>query len=79
MNAYLERLHVAAESGPEVGRAFVRVVNLLDSPQRLLPPAMALRVWRGSSGRDLRGIDRASASPARRRPETVRVGDRSAD
>lgn len=32
---------------PEVGRAFLRVVNLIDRPERLLRPAIALRVLRG--------------------------------
>jgi 2-polyprenyl-6-methoxyphenol hydroxylase-like FAD-dependent oxidoreductase len=47
VNAYLARLHIAAAADPEVGRAFLRVVNLLDRPERLLRPAVALRVLRG--------------------------------
>ena len=47
VNAYLERLHVAAEHDPDVGRAFLRVVNLIDRPERLLAPRVALRVLRG--------------------------------
>ena len=47
VNAYLARLHVAAAADPEVGRAFLRVVNLLDRPERLLGPAVALRVLGG--------------------------------
>ncbi len=47
VNAYLARLHVAAATDPEVGRAFLRVVNLIDPPERLLRPATALRVLRG--------------------------------
>jgi 2-polyprenyl-6-methoxyphenol hydroxylase-like FAD-dependent oxidoreductase len=46
-NAYLERLHVAAERDPVVGRAFLRVVNLLDRPSSLLAPGIAVRVLRG--------------------------------
>ena len=48
VNGYLERLHVAAEHDPAVGRAFLRVVNLIDPPQRLMTPSVALRVLRGS-------------------------------
>jgi hypothetical protein len=47
VNAYLARLHLAAATDPEVGRAFLRVVNLIDRPERLLRPAIALRVLRG--------------------------------
>jgi 2-polyprenyl-6-methoxyphenol hydroxylase-like FAD-dependent oxidoreductase len=48
VNGYLERLHVAAEHDPEVGRAFLRVVNLIDPPQRLMAPAILRRVLQGS-------------------------------
>jgi hypothetical protein len=51
VNGYLERLHVAAEHDPAVGRAFLRVVNLVDPPQRLLAPSVAVRVFRGGRGR----------------------------
>ncbi|MFD2093367.1 FAD-dependent oxidoreductase [Blastococcus deserti] len=44
VNAYLERLHRAAEHDPVVGRAFLRVVNLLDRPERLMAPGIAWRV-----------------------------------
>jgi 2-polyprenyl-6-methoxyphenol hydroxylase-like FAD-dependent oxidoreductase len=47
VNAYLERLHVAAEHDPVVGRAFLRVVNLVDRPSSLVTPGIALRVLRG--------------------------------
>jgi len=46
VNAYLARLHVAAASDPAVGRAFLRVANLLTRPERLLAPDIALRVLR---------------------------------
>jgi 2-polyprenyl-6-methoxyphenol hydroxylase-like FAD-dependent oxidoreductase len=52
VNAYLRRLHVAAEHDPEVGRAFLRVVNLVDRPERLLAPAVAARVLRGGRAAD---------------------------
>ena len=51
VNAYLERLHVAAAQDPAVGRAFLRVVNLLDRPESLLSPGLVVRVLGGSSGR----------------------------
>jgi 2-polyprenyl-6-methoxyphenol hydroxylase-like FAD-dependent oxidoreductase len=44
VNTYLERLHAAAERDPRVGRAFLRVVNLVDPPQALLHPRTAGRV-----------------------------------
>ena len=47
VNAYLGRLHVAAERDPEVGRAFLRVVNMVDRPERLLAPSVLARVLRG--------------------------------
>jgi 2-polyprenyl-6-methoxyphenol hydroxylase-like FAD-dependent oxidoreductase len=48
VNAYLSRLHVAAGSDPVLGRAFLRVVNLVDPPERLMRPELALRVMRGT-------------------------------
>lgn len=49
VNAYLERLHEAAEHDPRVGRAFLRVVNLVDPPQSLLRPSVVARVLTGRS------------------------------
>ena len=46
VNAYLERLHVAAEHDPAVGRAFLRVVNMVDPPERLMAPSVMTRVLR---------------------------------
>jgi 2-polyprenyl-6-methoxyphenol hydroxylase-like FAD-dependent oxidoreductase len=48
VNRYLERVHRAAELDPSVGRAFLRVVNMIDRPERLMAPRTALRVLRGS-------------------------------
>lgn len=62
VNRYLQRLHVAAEHDPEVGTAFLRVVNLIDPPQRLLVPRTAARVLRGS---------RRGGSPPATRPAAV--------
>jgi 2-polyprenyl-6-methoxyphenol hydroxylase-like FAD-dependent oxidoreductase len=48
VNAYLARFHVAAERDSVLARAFLRVVNLMDRPEGLLRPAIALRVLRGN-------------------------------
>jgi 2-polyprenyl-6-methoxyphenol hydroxylase-like FAD-dependent oxidoreductase len=48
INAYLARLHVAAGSDPVLGRAFLRVVNLIDPPEHLMSPELAFRVLRGT-------------------------------
>ena len=41
-------LHVAAGRDPVLGRAFLRVVNLIDPPERLMSPELAFRVMRGT-------------------------------
>lgn len=51
VNRYLGRLHPVAARDPEVGRAFLRVVNLLDPPERLMAPSVAWRVLRGRGRR----------------------------
>lgn len=51
VNEYVHRLHVAAAADPVLGAAFLRVINLIDPPTRLLAPAVVLRVLRGSLGR----------------------------
>ncbi|HEV2886064.1 MAG TPA: hypothetical protein VGX49_04070, partial [Jatrophihabitans sp.] len=51
VNAYVHRLHVAAVADPVLGAAFLRVLNLVDPPTRLLTPGIVLRVLRGSTGR----------------------------
>jgi 2-polyprenyl-6-methoxyphenol hydroxylase-like FAD-dependent oxidoreductase len=56
VNAYMARFHVAAAADPVLGRAFLRVVNLMDSPEGLLRPVIALRVLRAS-------LRRAAARP----------------
>lgn len=45
-NAYLPQVHAAASGDPAVGRAFLRVANMVDRPERLLSPAVAVRVAR---------------------------------
>jgi hypothetical protein len=61
VNAYLARFHMAAAADPVLGRAFLRVVNLMDRPEGLLRPAIALRVLRA-------GLRRAAARPGGPRP-----------
>ena len=50
INAYLPRLHELAARDPEAAAAFLRVTGLLEHPQTLLRPGLALRVltrrWR---------------------------------
>ncbi|MGY1665697.1 FAD-dependent oxidoreductase [Geodermatophilus sp. SYSU D00696] len=75
VNAYLERLHVAAEHDPVVARAFLRVVNLLDRPEGLLAPGLAFRVLRGS-GRRGTGARPVDPFPARREPAGTAVSGR---
>lgn len=48
VNAYVGRLHAAATRDPALGAAFLRVVNLVDPPTRLLSPPVLLRVLRGA-------------------------------
>jgi 2-polyprenyl-6-methoxyphenol hydroxylase-like FAD-dependent oxidoreductase len=48
VNAYLARFHVAAATDPLLGGAFLRVVNLMDRPESLLRPTVAMRVLRGN-------------------------------
>jgi len=47
VNAYMAQLHLAAASDPVVGRAFLRVVNLIDPPEHLMSPEVAARVIGG--------------------------------
>ncbi|MBS2538414.1 FAD-binding monooxygenase [Catenulispora sp. NF23] len=47
INRYLGRLYRVAADDADVARAFLRVLNLLDSPDKLLAPGTAWRVARG--------------------------------
>jgi len=67
-NAYVHRLHRAATADPVLGAAFLRVLNLVDPPARLLAPAVALRVLRGFARRPVRTAPVAAA------PAPVSVG-----
>jgi 2-polyprenyl-6-methoxyphenol hydroxylase-like FAD-dependent oxidoreductase len=48
VNAYMARFHLAAAADPVLGRSFLRVVNLMDRPEGLLRPTVAMRVLRGT-------------------------------
>jgi 2-polyprenyl-6-methoxyphenol hydroxylase-like FAD-dependent oxidoreductase len=60
VNAYLRRLHTAAERDPELALAFINVVAMIDRPHRLLHP--------GPVGRVLAGSLRAPRRPAMTAP-----------
>jgi 2-polyprenyl-6-methoxyphenol hydroxylase-like FAD-dependent oxidoreductase len=47
LNWYIARLHRVAERDGAAGKAFLRVANLIDPPQRLFAPTMAAKVLRG--------------------------------
>ncbi|WP_405097041.1 FAD-dependent oxidoreductase [Micromonospora sp. NBC_01412] len=55
VNAYVHRLHAAARTDAVLGTAFLRVLNLVDPPHRLLRPAIVRRVLRGGASRSARG------------------------
>lgn len=48
VNAYVGRLHASATADPVLGTAFLRVINLIDPPTKLLAPGIVLRVLRGA-------------------------------
>lgn len=49
-NAYMARLHAAAAREPEYTAAFFRVAGLVDPPQSLMRPGLALGALRASRG-----------------------------
>ncbi len=60
VNAYVPRLHAAARTDSSLGRAFVRVVGMIDRPEGLVRPDRALRVlWA-----HLRGATAPANGPA---------------
>ena len=61
VNAYLRRLHARAADDPALALTFIRVVGMLDRPQRLLHPAVAVRVL--APRRHARSGARQSATP----------------
>ncbi|GIU99008.1 MAG: FAD-binding monooxygenase [Actinomycetota bacterium] len=60
-NAYMARLHRAAHRDPTVARAFNGVVNLLERPDSLMRPRIAMRVLAGGLGRRTGGRDGGGA------------------
>jgi 2-polyprenyl-6-methoxyphenol hydroxylase-like FAD-dependent oxidoreductase len=62
VNAYLRRLHAAAERDPTLALAFINVVAMIDRPQRLLNPGPVGRVLAAS----LRSPRRPAAPAAAR-------------
>jgi hypothetical protein len=45
-NAYIARLHSAAQLDGRFTKAFFRVAGLVDPPQALMRPSLMLGVWR---------------------------------
>jgi 2-polyprenyl-6-methoxyphenol hydroxylase-like FAD-dependent oxidoreductase len=64
VNAYLARLYPAATTDPVLGAAFLRVINLIDPPTRLLAPNIALRVLRGPRKQRLHAPDARARADA---------------
>ncbi|GAA2021100.1 FAD-dependent oxidoreductase [Polymorphospora rubra] len=56
VNAYVERVHAGAAGDPELGAAFLRVLNLIDPPTRLLAPRTVWRVLRSRRSRRRRSV-----------------------
>jgi 2-polyprenyl-6-methoxyphenol hydroxylase-like FAD-dependent oxidoreductase len=72
INAYLGKVFRAAEKDPVVGRAFLRVANLMAAPPTLFAPSILARVLRAS--RRAVPTTVASPQPARRPVDWTRVG-----
>ncbi|WP_404384578.1 hypothetical protein LL946_02825 [Knoellia locipacati] len=68
-NAYLPRLHAAAQSDARLTVAFLRVAGLLDPPQALFRPDLVMRVLRqsGAGRRRAATADTAGSSDESRR------------
>jgi 2-polyprenyl-6-methoxyphenol hydroxylase-like FAD-dependent oxidoreductase len=71
VNAYIHRLHGAATTDPVLGAAFLRVLNLVDPPTKLLAPRIIMRVLFGSRG--------TASSPGVASRAPVRLGDPDLD
>ncbi len=48
INRYVAAVHRATRFDPEVGRAFLKVMNLLEPPTSLMKPGMMWRVWKAN-------------------------------
>lgn len=68
VNAYLPRLHAAAEQDAELAAAFVRVTGLVARPESLMRPDRVLRALRGSRRRARSAVAAGSVL----RPQGVR-------
>jgi 2-polyprenyl-6-methoxyphenol hydroxylase-like FAD-dependent oxidoreductase len=66
ISRYVERLLAVAESDEQVARAFIEVTGMVAPPTRLLHPAVAMRVLRGSMRRSSVRLSRRPAATARR-------------
>lgn len=69
VNAYIDRLHAAATTDRVLGEAFLRVLNLIDAPTRLLDPRIVARVLRGArpqrfAAHEQQGLTTASRTPS---------------
>lgn len=62
VNPYVAGVQAAAATDPDVGRAFLRVINMLDGPEALLRPAVVARVLAAN----LRTARRGAAGSSRR-------------
>lgn len=71
VNAYLARLHAAAEHDAALATAFLRVVGMLDRPETLLRPDRMIRVLLARQRGDAEG-----SSPRGRERRTTQFADR---
>ena len=75
INAYVARVMAAAAVDPAVGRAFLRVANTVDLPEKLLRPSIAVRVLRArrvrAASAPVPAATRVPAPQAPAAPETV--------
>lgn len=63
VNAYVSRLHAAATADPVLGEAFIRVINLIDPPTRLLAPRIVRRVLGGARPKPRTATREAALQP----------------
>ena len=66
LNGYLDQLLAGAARDPQLGRAFLRVAGLVDSPQALLAPGVAARVLLAGLHRTRRATPKAPDDSKRR-------------
>jgi 2-polyprenyl-6-methoxyphenol hydroxylase-like FAD-dependent oxidoreductase len=70
MRWYLDRVHRACTVDAEVFGTFLRAMHMLDGPEKLLAPAMALRVLRAAKKADSAPAAVAESAPAGASPAT---------